>query len=46
MIENNYNKRFKDIEIKNNDDKILLECYLLFIGNTSESVYTLENMWN
>ena len=48
MIENNYNKRFKDLEIKNNDDKILFEYYLLFIGNIdfSESVYTLANIWN
>ena len=47
-IEENYNKRFKDLEIKNNDDKILFEYYLLFIGNTdfSETIYTLSDMWN
>ena len=48
ITKKNFNKRFKDLEIKNNDDKILLEKYLLFIGNSdfSESIFTLADMWN
>ena len=48
LIENNYNKRFKNLELKDNNDKILFEYYLLFLGNTdfSENVFNLAKMWN
>ena len=47
-IENNYKKRFKDLELKDHDDKILFEYFLLFIGNSdfSENIFNLINMWN
>ena len=48
LIENNYNERFKDLDLNDNDDKILFEYFLLFIGNSdfSENVLTLSDMWN
>ena len=48
LIQNNYNERFKDLDLKDNDDKILFEYFLLFLGNSdfSENVTTLADMWN
>ena len=48
LTENNYNKRFKNLDLKDKEDKMLFEYYLLFLGNSkfNEDIYTLAKMWN
>ena len=48
LTENNYNKRFENLDLKDKEDKMLFEYYLLFLGNSkfNEDIYNLANMWN
>ena len=48
LIEKNYNKKFKDLELKDNNDIILFEYYLLFLGNFdfNENILNIADMWN